>query len=163
MLKQNAEAHHDSKHGRIFATAQCEAVRGRIPLSLGRHALIITHVYRCDHPKTRCSTVNHGNRRFEGVPICECAMRGSKRPDPALLVSPSTEQESNFPVMLLSVGVFGLAARSCPFEVPIWRNAQCDAVRRRIQFGSGLQASNTHNSRRRECQNLRGAGVSSSF
>ena len=35
---------------------------------------------------------------------------------------------------------------------PNFANAQCGAVRRRIPLGSGLQAPNTYNSRRRACQ-----------
>ena len=96
----------------------------------------LTHA-RKDGGDDEPSSTRRGESRkspIRGTPICEYAMRRSERPHPALLVSPSTKEGSNCPAMLLSAGVFELATRSYPFEVPTWRNAQCDAVRRRMIF-----------------------------
>ena len=51
------------------------------------------------------------------------------------------------PVTVLNTDAFGPATHTRQFEGPIWRNAQCEAVRR-IPLGSVTQAPTTHHSRR---------------
>ena len=72
--------------------------------------------------------------------FCEYAMRGSLAPYPTRLRSPSTNEGYTCPATVLNAGVFGQATRIRQYGGPIWRNTQCEAVRRRIPLGSGTQA-----------------------
>ena len=92
------------------------------------------------------------NRWFED-PICECAMRGSLEPHPTRLRSPSITKGSGCPVIVPNSGTLGTATRSCRFEVPIWRNTQCESLRRRMLFSSHRHARKNYHSPRSACQN----------
>jgi len=72
--------------------------------------------------------------------FCVYAMRGSLAPYPTRPRSPSTNDGYTCPVKVINAGVFDPAIRIRQFEGPIWRNTQCEAVRRRISLSSGLQA-----------------------
>jgi len=101
--------------------------------------------------------VNHGHRRF-GDP--NLRVRNATQSEAASRSARVSKHQKglNYASLLLSAGVFGLATRSCPFEVPIWRNAQCEAVRRRIPIGPRIQAPNRYHPRRRACQKRESSG-----
>ena len=80
-------------------------------------------------------------------------MRGSPPPHPSRLTSPSTTKGSCCPAIELNTGTYGLTTRSCRFEVPIWRNAQCESLRRRVLCSSHRHARKNYHSPRSACQN----------
>jgi len=92
-----------------FENAQCDTVRDRT-----RHAARVHkhHVFTCDHGGHICR-VNLGGPGGEyclfEVPFCECAMRGSPRPHPALLESSCTKRAyavtADMPIVGISEGL----------------------------------------------------------
>ena len=137
-MKQNAESHHDSTTWAHFC--ECEmrgsprAYSAQLRSTRTNDELIVT-VGASKHEMFYCESRKSPIRMRNA---------SSQRPHPALLVSPSTKQGSNCPAILLIAGVSRLATRSCPFEVRIWRNAQCSAVSRPMIFGSLRHARNNH-------------------
>ena len=78
---------------------------------------------------------SRGKHRLLEVPCCEYARRGSLAPHPARLSYPSTKERLVCPVVVLNAGTLGPATRIRRFEVPNWRNTQCETVWRRIPLG----------------------------
>jgi hypothetical protein len=108
-----------------------------------------THItFNGDRDKTgnnrRCSTQVAESRAY----FREYAMRGSLAPHPTRLSSPSTNEWSGFPLIVLNAGTLGPATCTCQFVGQYFANTQREAVRHRIPLGSGLQAPNTYHSRR---------------
>ena len=80
-------------------------------------------------------------------------MRGSLAPHPTRVRNPSTTEGSCCPVIVLNAGTLSPATRSCRFEVLIWRNAQCESLRRHMLLSSHCHALKNYHSPRSTCQN----------
>ena len=75
-----------------------------------------------------------GEHRLFEVKICEHAMRGSPRPHPALLVSSNMEWTYAETANMRIVGISEGPGVNIVYSRAYFANAQCEAVRRRIQL-----------------------------
>ena len=125
----------------IRRNAQCEAVRRRIPLSLGLHA---QKAYNIDGDRVKTGDLRGVvvTSRFRGPNSAKYAMRGSPPPHPARLGSPLAKYAPLWTVSAPNQGIYDVLARKSPRRGPNLAKAQCEAVQRRVPLSPGLTHQN---------------------